>query len=154
MWWFLLCMNAGVCHGLLVLEWGQDMVWSGPNILVSAVENVVRTQDGDCRNIFFEFFQLYIFCAEMMQIMYPLPFFIINVSSVCPHLEWCNCYLVCLYICYKVWVWFSFQSVGCVQSGLSRNSQLKNMNWLRLLVYNNYRVFNNEGPKLCAYISG
>ena len=62
-------MNADVCHGLLVLEWGQEMVWSGPNILVSAVENVVRTQDSDCRNIFFKFFQLYIFCAEMMQIM-------------------------------------------------------------------------------------
>ena len=62
-------MNADVCHGLLVLEWGQDMVWSGPNILVSAVENVVRTQNGDCRNIFFKFLQFDVFGAETVQIM-------------------------------------------------------------------------------------
>jgi hypothetical protein len=40
------------------------MVWSGPNFLVSAFENVIGTQNSDHGNIFFKFLQFDVFRAE------------------------------------------------------------------------------------------
>ena len=45
------------------------MVWSGPNFLVYAVENVIGTQNSDCRNIFLKFLQFDVFGAETMKIV-------------------------------------------------------------------------------------
>jgi hypothetical protein len=76
---------------------------------------------------------------------------------VCAHLKWCKC---------QCGTWcplqsvnnLAFYSVGRVQSSLTRNSQLKNVQWLTCLVDNDYvwflhsnnKTWRNGSSGLCA----
>ena len=142
----------------LVWKRCQDMIGSWPSILVSTVENEVRTQNNDCRYVFFKFLQLDIFSAETMQRFQSVLIFIVYVASVCSYLKWCESHSVRLNICYKVWVWFSLQFMSCFQSCFPRNGQLKYMGWFGLLVHYHYVWFlqcysqtgRNGAPCFCT----
>ena len=127
------CQNEFLCS-LTGLEKVPGYGGSWPSILVSTVENEVRTQNNDCRYVFFKFLQLDIFSAETMQRFQSVLIFIVYVASVCSYLKWCESHSVRLNICYKVWVWFSLQFMSCFQSCFPRNGQLKYISRVQITI--------------------